>query len=59
MLQLTGESLTIEDVIAVARHGLQVAPLSETVIARMDQSYQWIYDSVYNTDRIIYGVNTG
>ncbi|MBI5716018.1 MAG: histidine ammonia-lyase [Chloroflexi bacterium] len=59
MLQLTGESLTIEDVIAVARHGLQVAPLSETVIARMNQSYQWIYDSVYNTDRIIYGVNTG
>lgn len=59
MLELTGEKLTIEDVVAVARHELQVAPLSETVIARMNQSYQWIYDSVYKTDRIIYGVNTG
>jgi len=59
MLQLTGESLTIEDVVAVARHGLQVAPLSETVIARMNQSYEWVHNSVYKTDRIIYGVNTG
>jgi len=59
MLKLTGEKLTIEDVVAVARHGLQVAPLSETVIARMNKSYEWIYDSVYKTDRIIYGVNTG
>lgn len=59
MLELTGEKLTIEDVAAVARHGLQVAPLSETVIARMNQSYEWVYDSVYKTDRIIYGVNTG
>jgi len=59
MLELTGDSLTIEDVVTVARHGLQVAPLSEAVIARMNQSYQWIHDSVYKTDRIIYGVNTG
>ena len=59
MLQLTGESLTIEDVMAVARHGLQVAPLSDQVIARMNQSYEWIHDSVYKTGRVIYGVNTG
>ena len=36
--ELTGEKLTIEDVVAVARHGLQVAPLSNTVIAHMNQS---------------------
>ena len=59
MIELTGEKLTIEDVVAAARHGLQVAPLSNTVIAHMNQSYQWIHDSVYKTYRIIYGVNTG
>ena len=59
MLELTGEKLTTEDVVAVARHGLQVAPLSDSVIAHMNQSQEWIHDSVYKTDRIIYGVNTG
>lgn len=59
MLTLTGSSLTLEQVLAVARHNEQVASLDAEVIARMTVSQKWIEDAVYRSDRVIYGVNTG
>ncbi len=59
MLTLTGSSLTLEQVLAVARHNESVAPLGDEVLARLTASQQWIEDAVYRSDRIIYGVNTG
>jgi histidine ammonia-lyase len=39
MIELTGEALTIEQVVAVARYGERVAPLGEEVRARMQRSH--------------------
>ncbi len=59
MIELDGEHLTIEDVVAVSRRGEQVAPLSATIAARMDRGYRWVRDAVADDRRTIYGVNTG
>jgi histidine ammonia-lyase len=59
MRQLTGEALTIEDVVAVARGGERVAPLNEDVRARMLAAQRWVDEAVYHGGAVIYGVNTG
>ncbi len=59
MVELTGEKLTIEDVVAVARHGGRVAPLTAPVRARMQASRDWVDDTLHHDDAVIYGVNTG
>ncbi len=59
MPQLDGEQLTIEDVVAVARHGEKVAPLASRVEERMRASYQWVEHTVQEGKTTIYGVNTG
>ena len=59
MIELTGDSLTIADVVAVARYSEQVAPFSEPVKTRMQASQQWVEEAVYHGDKVIYGVNTG
>lgn len=59
MIELTGERLTIGQVVAVARHGKRVAPLGEGVQARMGRSHQWVDDSIRQDGNVIYGVNTG
>jgi histidine ammonia-lyase len=59
MIELDGEHLTIEGVVAASRHGERVAPLSEAVSSRMDRGYEWIRDAVADDKRTIYGVNTG
>ena len=56
-LYLTGNTLTIEDVIAVARQKKEVA-LSVQARESMNKSYQWVRDASMG-DRAIYGVNTG
>lgn len=58
MIHLTGEALTIEQVVAVARHGTPVASLDETVQARMWASQQWV-EAAVKGKTTIYGVNTG
>lgn len=58
MIELSGASLTIEQLVAVAREGAKVAPLSAEVQARMERSHRWVLDSV-SEDRVLYGVNTG
>ncbi|MBP7693610.1 MAG: histidine ammonia-lyase [Anaerolineales bacterium] len=59
MLALTGHSLSLEDVVAVARHGRLVAPYGPEALARIRASQAWVHRAVYAEDRLIYGVNTG
>lgn len=58
-LKLDGESLTIEEVVAVAREGAEVAPLEESVRARMEASRAWVERTVREGRTAVYGVNTG
>ncbi len=59
MVELTGETLTIEQVVAVARRGERVAALGDTARARMQRSAEWVGASVRADAEAIYGVNTG
>jgi len=59
MIRLTGNDLSIDEVVSVARGGEKVAPLDVPVRERMQLSNQWIEDAVGVGDRTIYGVNTG
>ena len=58
MIELTGSGLSIEDVVAVARDGTTVAPLSDETIQRIERSYDWLHEAVA-AGETIYGVNTG
>lgn len=58
MINLTGESLTIDEVIKVACRNEAVAPLSDAVQQRMQESQAWVEDSV-RKEKMIYGINTG
>ena len=59
MIELTGDALTIADVVAVARHSERVAPYSPAVIERMEVSRRWIADVIERDEATVYGVNTG
>lgn len=59
MIELDGERLTIEDVVAASRHGEPLAPLSDAVASRMNHGYEWVRDAVAGNRRRIYGINTG
>ncbi len=56
-VQIDGESLTIENLVAVARHGETVA-LSPSARDRMVKSRE-VVESALRDGRIVYGVNTG
>jgi len=57
MITIDGAVLTIEQVIAVARHNhpVQLSPAAE---GRVQQSNNWVAEIV-NGDRAVYGINTG
>jgi histidine ammonia-lyase len=59
MIELTGQGLTIEALVAVARGKEPVAGLGEQVRARMQRSHDWVVDSIERGGKVIYGVNTG
>ena len=59
MIELTGTTLTIEDVVAVARHWARVAMLSKMVRDRMQRSRDWVDAALRQDGKLIYGVNTG
>jgi histidine ammonia-lyase len=59
MLSLTGSTLTLNDLVAVARHGQTVAPYAPEVRQRMEASRRWIEAAVGREGRVVYGVNTG
>ena len=59
MIELTGNTLTIEQLVAIARHHERVAPLGDEARARMSASHAWVADAIRGQGKIIYGVNTG
>ena len=59
MIDLNGNSLTIEQLIAVAQTDVPVAALDRSIHERMAASHQWVADSVRQNKAMIYGVNTG
>jgi histidine ammonia-lyase len=59
MIELTGETLSIEQLVGVARFGEKVAPLGESTRLRMQSSSEWVQRSIHQEGRVIYGVNTG
>lgn len=59
LIHLTGNTLSIADVLAVTRHKAKVAPYASEVVARMQKSYQWVIDTIERGHTTIYGVNTG
>ena len=56
-IYLTGNTLTIADVIAVARHSQKVF-LSDEARAEMTRSYEWVVEAS-SREQAIYGINTG
>jgi histidine ammonia-lyase len=59
MIELTGETLTIEQVVEAARNGARIASLSDNVRARMQRSHEWVIETISQEGKVIYGVNTG
>ena len=59
MIEITGDTLTVEQVVHVARYGARVAPLSDDVRARMERSHEWVMETLSQQGSVIYGVNTG
>lgn len=58
-MEITGRTLTIEEVIAVARQKTKVAPLDGEISARMEASRSWIEETVRQDKGTYYGVNAG
>ncbi len=59
MIELTGNTLTIEQLVAIARSGAAVAPLGEAICSRMAASHRWVMDAIAQHGQVVYGVNTG
>jgi len=59
MIELTGNTLTIEQLVAIARHREHVAPLGDQARMRMSASHAWVADAIRGQGKVIYGVNTG
>ena len=57
MVKIDGNQLTIPEVVAVARHGEQVA-LDSLAQERMVQSNQWVRE-IASGQAPVYGINTG
>ena len=58
-LILDGQSLTLAQVIEVARQARPVAMLSDEVRARLDKNRAWIQAQVEADSKPMYGINTG
>jgi histidine ammonia-lyase len=59
MIEINGEALTIEQVVAVARQGERVAPLSKDALQQMQASQSWVDQMVLQDSVPLYGINTG
>ncbi len=59
MIELTGNTLTISDLVDVARHRTPVAAVGSAAQARMEASHRWVKDAIERQGKVIYGVNTG
>jgi|APSaa5957512622_1039677.scaffolds.fasta_scaffold38156_1 histidine ammonia-lyase len=58
-VEITGRTLTIEEVVAVAYGKATVSLLSEETKARMNVSHEWLDDAIHNQNATFYGINTG
>ena len=58
-IDLTGKTLTMEEVNAVAVHGAKLKPLSPETISRMTATHQWLEQAIQKRDTVFYGINTG
>ena len=58
MVELTGSTLTLDEIAAVARHRAAVAPLGAAARARMEASQAWV-EAALKGEAVLYGVNTG
>jgi histidine ammonia-lyase len=59
MIELRGNTLTIAELVAVARGHEKLAALGDEVKARMQASHEWVVSAIEGKGKIIYGVNTG
>jgi histidine ammonia-lyase len=59
MIEITGQSLTIEEVVAVVRQRNQVAPLSKRIRSKMESTRGWVEETIRQNNQAVYGVNTG
>ncbi len=58
-IEITGKTLKIEDVIAVAHKRAMVKSLSQETTARMTATQQWLENAIQKKDTVFYGINTG
>ena len=58
-IEITGKTLTIEEVTAVAYERAIVEPLSDETKDRMNSSHQWLDDAIHKRNATFYGINTG
>ena len=59
MIELTGENLSIADLVRIARSNVEIAPLGVQVRRRLEESRAWVAKTVGDARTVIYGVNTG
>ena len=57
MIEIDGNHLTIDDVVAVSRQGVEVA-LTQSARENMEQSCRWVTE-IANAANPVYGINTG
>jgi histidine ammonia-lyase len=58
-VEITGKTLSIEEVNAVALDRATVKPLSQDTKARMIATQQWLENAIQKRDTVFYGINTG
>jgi len=58
-VEITGKTLTIEEVVNVADNRATLQPLSEETKERMNATQVWLDDAVKNRETAFYGINTG
>ena len=58
-VEITGKRLTIEEVVAVARDKVTVAPLGNETKNRMNATRKWLENEISRGEHVFYGINTG
>lgn len=59
VVEITGKTLTIEEVVSVARGKATVAPLGEGTRKAMEATQKWLSDEMQKQGTLFYGINTG
>jgi histidine ammonia-lyase len=58
-VEITGKTLTIEEVVQVAHNRAALKPLSEETKQRMLATQAWLGDAIKKKETVFYGINTG